>query len=284
MSERKNGKKMYRLIACDLDETLLNDKKTICKQNLDAIKRAKEEFGVYFVPATGRGFTGVHGVLTELDVRDKEQEFVISNNGGIITENLDERILTLHTIDFSIAELICKYGFEKDVCVQVFTPEDVYAFHLNEDERTWLFMFKPDSIECGDLNIARLKDESITKILFQNTNTAYLRKLASELEVLVKGKITISYSSNRYLEINAAGVNKGLGLKELATYLHIDMSETMAIGDNYNDIDMLQVAGCSIAVGNANEDIKKISDYICKYDHNQGAVAEAIEHFIFKGK
>lgn len=275
---------MYRLIACDLDETLLNDKKIICQENLDAIKRAKEEFGVYFVPATGRGFTGVHGVLDMLGVRNKKQEYVISNNGGIITENLQERILTLHTIDFSIVELICSYGFAKDVCVQVFTPKDVYAFHLNEDEHGWLMMFKPDSIVCEDLNISMLKDQPITKILFQNTNTAYLRELAKDLEDIVKGKITTSYSSNRYLEINAVGVNKGLGLKELADYLHIDMCETMAIGDNYNDLDMLTVAGRSIAVGNANDDIKNVCDYICRCDHNQGAVAEAIAQFIFRGK
>lgn len=275
---------MIRLIACDLDETLLNGDKQICERNRKAIARAIDEFHVYFVPATGRGYTGVTSVLETLQVKDKENEYIISNNGGIISENANHRILSMHALDFPTVEALCGFGFQKDICIQIFTAEDVYAYHLNEDERSWLFMFKPDSIVCEGEDITILKDKKITKILFQSTDMEYLRKIADEMEFITDNRVTVSYSSGRYLELNAMGVDKGTGLKELADFLHIDMKETMAIGDNYNDLKMLEVAGVSIAVANAYDDIKQVCDYVTVADHNQGAVAEAIEKFIFEGK
>lgn len=78
---------MYKLIACDLDETLLNTDKEICSRNIEAIKRAERDYGVRFVPATGRGYTCIDNVLHTLDVFDASHEYTISNNGGVVTEN-----------------------------------------------------------------------------------------------------------------------------------------------------------------------------------------------------
>ncbi|MEF9967918.1 MAG: HAD-IIB family hydrolase, partial [Longicatena sp.] len=78
---------MYKLIACDLDETLLNDNKEICERNIKAIQKAEREFGVKFIPATGRGYTCIDNVLKTLQVNNKSGEYTISNNGGVISEN-----------------------------------------------------------------------------------------------------------------------------------------------------------------------------------------------------
>lgn len=74
---------MYKIIACDLDETLLSDDRTISKDNVEAIEKAKE-LGVKFVPATGRGFNTVGGTLKDLGLYDLENEYVISYNGGAL--------------------------------------------------------------------------------------------------------------------------------------------------------------------------------------------------------
>ena len=75
---------MYKIIACDLDETLLSDDRSISKENIEAIQKAKE-LGVKFVPATGRGYNTVDGTLKELGLYDLENEYVISYNGGAIS-------------------------------------------------------------------------------------------------------------------------------------------------------------------------------------------------------
>lgn len=77
-------------------------------------------------------------------------------------------------------------------------------------------------------------------------------------------------------------VDKGSGLIDLAKILGIDIKDTIAVGDNYNDMSMLKVAGLSVAAGNAIEDIKKVWDYTTEADNNEGVVAKLIERFIFK--
>ena len=91
---------MYKLIACDLDETLLNTDKEICSRNIEAIKRAERDYGVRFVPATGRGYTCIDNVLHTLDVFDASHEYTISNNGGVVTENKNYRKLSFHELSF----------------------------------------------------------------------------------------------------------------------------------------------------------------------------------------
>ena len=82
----------YKLIASDMDETLLNDHHEICQRNIDLIKKAKE-LGVKFVPATGRGFMSIQNDLRLLDLYDQEGEYVISFNGGAISENKDNQVI-----------------------------------------------------------------------------------------------------------------------------------------------------------------------------------------------
>lgn len=271
---------MYKLIACDLDETLLNDNKEICERNIKAIQKAECEFGVKFIPATGRGYTCIDNVLETLQVNNKSGEYTISNNGGVISENKDFKELTFHQLPFIKAKEIVAFGLKQDVCIQVFTAKDVYAFHVNEDERSWLTMFKPDFIECQDDTIEFLKEERIAKILFQNENVPYLHEVAMQMQAITDNEVSVSFSSNRYLELNRIGVDKGLGLHELADHLGIDIKDTMAIGDNHNDAAMLKEAGLSVAVANAVEDIKNICDYVTNANNNEGGVAEAIEKFI----
>ena len=272
---------MIKLIACDLDETLLTSDKQITKRTIDAIQCAKLEYGVKFVPATGRGYTCLDDVLNTLDVKNKENEYIISHNGGVICENKDYRKIQFHTLSFEKAKELFEFGLTKDICIQVFTDQDVYAFRLNEEEKRWLLMFKPDSIICNENSIDFLKDEPIVKILFQKVDMPYLFELAKEMEPMTRKEVAVSFSSNRYLELNAIGIDKGLGLLELSRELGIKQEETMAIGDNLNDLEMLQAAGIAVAVANASDVIKEHSDFVTKADHNHDAVAEAIEKFVF---
>lgn len=90
---------MYKIIACDLDETLLSDDRSISKENIEAIQKAKE-LGVKFVLATGRGYNTVDGTLKELGLYDLENEYVISYNGGAISENKGSKLLHFEGITF----------------------------------------------------------------------------------------------------------------------------------------------------------------------------------------
>ena len=92
--------------------------------------------------------------------------------------------------------------------------------------------------------------------------------------------LDVSYSSNRYIEFNHQGVNKGQGLKKLADILGVDIKDTIAIGDNFNDLSMIKVAGLGVGVQNTVENMKKECDVITKATNNENAVAEVISKYI----
>lgn len=270
---------MYKIIACDLDETLLSTDRTISKKNIEAIKKAKE-LGVKFVPATGRGFNTVDNNLKVLDLYDKENEYVISYNGGAITENKGNRLLHFKGISFDLASKLFKRGLNYNVCIHIYTKDTVYAYNYIQEEKDYL-AGRMEVVEIFDDNIDFLKGQDIVKALYMNTNYEYLQKISKELEDITSN-IDVSYSANRYIKFNHKGVNKGAGLLSLAKLLNIKQEETIAIGNNYNDLSMIKVAGLGVGVANVVEGMKDDCDYICKASHDQDAVAEVIHEFILK--
>ena len=272
---------MYKLIACDLDETLLRDDRHVSLQDQKAIHSLKD-YGVKFVPATGRGFKSIEATLKELDVFQKENEYVISYNGGALSENKDDRVLHFEGIPFSIANALYQKGLTYDVCIHVYTQDHVYVAHINDDERAYITgriefeVIDEDSIDF-------LKNEDIVKVLYSNTDFNYLQSIEKDLHDLT-GNLDVSYSSHRFIEFNHKGVNKGKGLLILGNILGIEPEEMIAVGDNFNDLPMLKVAGLGIGVQNTVEDMKKECDYITKATHNESAISEIIEKFIINKK
>ena len=271
----------YKLIACDLDETLLNDEHLVGAKNVAAIKRAREEYGVKFVPATGRGFMQIQPELKELQLYDLEGEYVISFNGGALTENKNNRIIEFKGLEFSKMKEIFEAGLNFDVCIHVYTPDNLYVFNLSESERQRIKNQKLEAVYPEVNSVDFLKDTPISKILYQNVDVPYLMSLEEGLKPITDGHCAVSYSSNRYMEFNSLGVDKGQGLIDLANKLGIAIEETIAVGDNYNDMAMLKVAGLSVAVNNAVDDVKAACDYTTNANNNEGVVAELIEKFIF---
>jgi HAD-superfamily hydrolase, subfamily IIB len=269
----------YKLIASDMDETLLNDHHEICQRNIDLIKKAKE-LGVKFVPATGRGFMSIQNDLRLLDLYDQEGEYVISFNGGAISENKDNQVIDFQGLPFEKMKEIFEFGLDYDVCQHIYTKDKVYIFNLSESEAQRIKNQKVDCIIMEDNNVDFLKDTPIAKILYQNTDVPYLMSIEPKMKDIVEGLCSVSYSSNRYMEFNRIGVDKGQGLKKLAKILGIDIKDTIAVGDNYNDLAMLKVAGLSVAAGNSVEGVKDVCDYVCQSNNNEGVLAEVIERFI----
>lgn len=118
---------VYKVIASDMDETLLNDQHAICQRNIDLIQKAKEK-GVKFVPATGRGFMSIQHDLKTLGLYDEENEYVLSFNGGALTENKNNRLLFFEGLSFEKTKEIFEFGLHCNVCQHVYTKDKVYGF------------------------------------------------------------------------------------------------------------------------------------------------------------
>lgn len=268
----------YKIIACDMDETLLSSDATICQRNIEAIAKAVEK-GVKFVPCTGRGFRSIDGVLKTLGLYEQPSQYVIGFNGGNITENKGSRSIFWDPIPFDLADKIfrqcCTYG----QCLHIYTREVVYITNITPDEEAFL-KGRMGYVPCEEktLDFIRGKEE-VSKLILTNTDYDYLERVHAELKPLLDD-ITVSFSSNRYIEFMHKGVNKGAGLLKLADILGVRPEETMAIGDNINDIDMLKAAGLSVGVRNLNPMIRQYCDVVTDATNNEGAVAEAIEKYV----
>lgn len=268
---------MYKLIACDLDETLLTSDRSVSDENREAILKA-DEMGVKFVLATGRGYATVQETLKEVGLHDLEDEYVISFNGGAVTHNKGNEVLHLQGISHEFANELYKRGQEYDVAMHVYTEKDVYVYNYVDEEREHLEGMM-DVIEVFDKDLEFLKDEPIVKLLYMNTDRNYLNTIEEDLKDITQDA-DVSYSSNRYIEFNYKGVNKGAGIIFLADKLGIDIEETIAIGDNFNDLPMLETAGLSVGVANMVPELKEKMDYITEANHNESAIAEVINKFI----
>lgn len=269
---------MYKIIACDMDETLLRKDKSISEEDKKNIARLKD-LGVKFVPASGRNYVSIDAQLKELGVLDAENEYVISFNGGAITENKNHKLLHFTGIPFELAEEFYRRGLNYDVCIHVYTKDKVYAYNFFQDEKNYV-AGRMEVEETFEKDIKFLQGQDIVKCLYTNTNQEYLRKIAKELEDIT-ADCDVSYSSNRYLEFNQKGVNKGAGLRKLAEILGVDMKDTIAIGDNFNDLAMIKAAGLGVGVANVVDGMRGDCDYICEKSCEESAVSEVIQKFIF---
>ena len=267
---------MYRIIACDLDETLLKHDKTICEENIRAVKALKDH-DIWFVPTTGRAFRTVDPVIRALGL-DEPGQYVISYNGGAITDNQDHRLLYHEGIPFDLAEELFQRGKRYDVCMHIYTKEKVYGYNIPQFEIDYL-KGRVTLIPILDNTLGFLKGQEIMKIIYMNLDYDYLFSIESEMDDLKDG-LTISYSSGRYMEFNHHGVSKGAGLLRLAELLDVKPEETIAIGDNLNDLSMIRMAGFGVGVANTVTDMKKDCDFITRADCNNGAVAEVIARFV----
>lgn len=271
---------MYTIMLSDLDETLLvNNHVPI--ENIKAIKKGRKH-GLKFVPATGRAYNMIPEILQEIEAYDIENEYSICFNGALIVENKNHKILRFQGLSFEQTKEIFHIGEAYAVCVLIFTVDMCYIFNADPEEvkRKMLQSAPFKVMDTYDMDF--LKDEKIAKILFQKRDMKYLKQIEKEIEDIMCKKVSVSYSSNRYLEFNDLGVNKGAALQWLANYLDVDMKRTIAIGDNYNDVEMIKAASLGIAVNCAADDIKDIADYVTKHNYDQGAVKEVIEKFILE--
>ena len=276
--EDKNKKPNYKIIFSDLDKTLLINNH-IPDFNLEAIKKARE-LGVKFVISTGRDLSVVTSLLKELDTLNMENEYTVCCSGSKIYENKDNKLIYIKYLDDNIVSEIFEFGKNyPDIFIIFDTLEGVYIYNEEKiDIKNDFGTYKYKKLE----KLEDKKDLKIIRIVFSCKNGVYLNKILNEIKnkKLFDNKVDYFLTQNQFLEFNVLGVNKGEALKWLCNYLKIDISESIAIGDSFNDESMIKIAGLGACVKSADDYIKKISKYVCEKDYFEGSVKEVIEKFV----
>lgn len=269
----------YKMLFLDLDDTLLSSDLSISEENLDAIRRASE-IGVKVIICTGRGIFSVQHIAEKLKI-EWNNCYIICLNGGAVYKGFPPVLIKERLFDNKSASLIYDTAKKYGVDIQIYRDDMLILDNISERVQMYIEKLKPKYILID--SIADY-DGEIAKVLLSGSNDILL-KIEKELNPKLKGKYNIFLSNPNYLEFTACGTTKGEAMAELSEIIGVDLSQTIAIGDSFNDMSMIQTAGLGVAVRNAVEPLKLRADYITKSTHDENAVAEVIDRFIFnKGK
>lgn len=265
-----NTMKNIKLILCDLDGTLLDNKKNISKENIDTIKGLKN---TKFVIATGRP---IEGVLKYIELLNLNHSYSLCYNGGLIIENKTKKIIHSSTISGKIVKEIYNFAIKSNLNFHAFLQNGELI--TNERNEYTAVEEKINQINAKVVDINSLSDdEKFIKCMIVSSKEN-LDNIISKVPKEFLDNTNMVRSSNIFLEFLNKDINKGLGLKILAAYLSIDINETMAIGDADNDKAMLEYAGVGVAMENRFPVLDKYADFITKSNEESG-VAYAIKHY-----
>ena len=262
---------MYKLIAIDIDDTLLNDSIEISDKVRAAIEKAIEA-GVKIVLCTGRTIKGAERFYDQLGL-----DTLFITAGGAEIYDTDKKRVFENEVEPSLVKKVLEYAYERGIHAQVFTDGELVYRERNKYselyEGPYGFQGKlvPDLLEKEDIQTP--------KVLF-----VVDRDKADAIQQDVEKKFTslaIKRSKHIYIEFWSPGVNKGVALEFAAKYYSIDIKDTIAIGDSQIDAPMIEAAGLGVAVENAPDSLKQVADITCPSNEDDG-VAYVIEKYILE--
>lgn len=272
----------YKLIATDMDGTLLNSQNKITDRNKEAILEALEA-GVKVILCTGRIFTSAlyYAKSLELDTP------IIACNGAYIAEQDKSKIIYEEPISLETFRKIVEIAEEEKMYYHFYDDSTFYARELNDTIMNYMNWNKErDEMDRIDIRIAEnpldaieKENSKVYKIVFVDENRRKLKNFRKKISTIEGIEVVSSWWSN--IEIMNEGVSKGKALNKLCEMLNISMDEVIAIGDNENDIPMLKTAGLGVAMKNGEEEAKEAADYIADTNDESG-VGKIIEKFILK--
>lgn len=261
----------YRLLALDIDDTLVDKQKRILPENLAAIRRAQAA-GVYVTVITGRGYFGSSPVWKELEIQG-----LIGNYGGAVIMNTQNDQIAFQTLlDADLVSEILEYAHETKVHIQLYQNDKVIFEKANDFTEQYVGIFHlPHAIEP---EIRKIRWENVPKMLVAVEPTKEKQVAQSWMERF-GDRLGVHLSMPGYIELNRRGAHKGGALCWIAQQMGISIKETVAIGDNTLDLEMIQAAGLGACVGDGNETVKSVADVITPTCED-GGVAWLIDRYI----
>lgn len=282
-----------KLIAIDMDGTLVNKQLKVTKENSKVISQAVKD-GHHVVIATGRSYDEARHTLEDAELHLP----LICVNGAEI-RSAEWEILSSTPLEFSQYEEIKSILDKEDIYYELYTSKGTYtdnrekAYEVMKDivitsnpeatdddvQKAALRRFRLGLVSVvGDFEkLLDQKDIEVYKFLAFSSDNDKLQRAFQHLQAV--DDLAVSSSADNNLEITNSEAQKGVALKRFAEIKGIPLENTMAIGDNYNDVSMLEIAGFPVAMGNAVDEIKDMAAFVTK-ENDESGVAFAIQKFL----
>lgn len=260
---------MIKLIASDLDGTLLDDEKRLPRDFFGVLDELSER-GIIFTVASGRTYSAVEHLFPE-EYRGKLA--YICDNGACVYINGTEEIFPLGRELFEELLVKCrnKGGFEFVVC----TSEGVYFDNSDKGFAKDVSLFYKRNMYIDDLRNAKGEIYKLA-VLDKHGAVEHGKPL---IDGIFGGRLNVQASGKEWMDVMAGGVSKGKALRSMQKRLGITPDETMAFGDYFNDLDMLTSAKYSFCMENGSEEVKKMCRFVAP-DNNSGGVTKCIKEFV----
>ena len=268
---------MIKLIAIDMDGTLLNSKKELLEETKQYFKDFhKKETETLLVLCTGRPETGIRPYLKDLGYLE-ENHYIISQNGANIYESRTGKRVMDAFLDSAAIQKWIELGKKHGISVMGAGVDYYYCF--DQEPTEWMeFDVKLVSGKLKRIPTKESLNTDFYKILLMG-DEEQLNEFETFIPQEWRDEFYVVRSQKYLVEVLTKGVNKAFGLEKLAQKLNILPSEIAAIGDAANDVEMLEYAGLAIAMGNASEEVKAISDIVTDTNENNGVI-KAIDQLI----
>lgn len=263
----------YKLLAVDIDGTLLNSEGLLTDNTKNRIRQAIEK-NVVFVICTGRPIQGV----TDLNDEIGYDLPYITYNGAMIVMGKSKEILYEKSLNKEYANKIYNYGEQNGITIIIWANNKLYVNKINEKSLEYGSL---TNTECNEISSLDQIPYEITKMLWFDEHEI-LMKHYDNMKDLFCNDINIHFSRPYFLEFVDKNATKGLAIEKLCDYYGFNYNETIAIGDGENDLSMIRSAGLGVAMENAPMEVQKAAKYVTK-SCDQDGVAFVIEQFLLEG-
>lgn len=262
---------MYKLVAIDLDDTLLNDKLDISEGTRNSLNAAIGK-GVVVTIATGRMYASAKKIADKLELEVP----LITYQGALVKHAKDGTVLYERNVPPEVVRYVFEYASEHGLHLQAYHNDTLVA---KEENEKLLGYCRLNNISYEiEPDFDRLAEKTAPKLLMID-EPEKLDQVLLDLKAAVGDKAHITKSKPHFLEIMHLEGTKGHALAHLASHYGIKQEETIGIGDSWNDRELVEQAGLGVAMGNAVESLKEVADYIT-LDNNDEGVKHVFDKFI----
>ncbi|MTT31146.1 sugar-phosphatase [Terrilactibacillus sp. BCM23-1] len=267
---------MYKLIAIDMDGTLLNDQHEVTSEVRSALHAAKAK-GVKIVLCTGRPIGGVRRYLKDLEL-DQEGDYCIAYNGALVQHTYTNEIITELSLGYSDLRRFYDLSLKLRTNMHFFDSANLYTPNKDISKYTVLESYMTQ-VPLHYRAIEEIpEDILLPKIMFID-EPEHLNEVIAAIPNELREHYTMVRSSPYFYEMLNPAASKGNAVRKLAETLGINRQEVICMGDNGNDLSMIEFAGCGVAMANAIPEVKEIANYQTR-SNNENGVAHAIHELV----
>ena len=268
-----------KILFLDLDGTLLNDQKQITAGNRSAVKEALAR-GHRVVVASGRPLKNSLAQARRLGLAG-EGCYVIAYNGATIYDCSREEPVFRRTLELEDLYRLFDEARRRGCYIQTYDREDVVFEEGGDIEiaRQYCEISELDYRMIRDVR-QDVKNAPGKALMIDYHNPALLAEMAKWIGENMAGRVDCFFSSECFLEAVVAGMNKGMAVTALCELLGVPVADTVAAGDQANDISMIKAAGIGAAMANGTPEVRAAADYVTQRDNNHDGVEEIIRKFL----